>query len=239
MSLAGFLKEQRLLVVAPHADDETAGAGGLMARVKDAGGKVYVMVLSTGELDHFDGRRGTTHGSVRARELAAAMKVLEVDDFEIVMENSAQHLKLDTLPRMELTNIIERKARLCTENVDPTMIVLPAPSYNQDHEALYKAGITACRPHLPAHKSFQRFVLVADAPQLAWSVPPFFRPNYYADISGPFLKKKIRAYECHASQLRPSPSPASVEALRRLAAMRGAEISVTAAEAFECYRFVI
>jgi LmbE family N-acetylglucosaminyl deacetylase len=240
MSLEAFLRDQRVLVVAPHADDETAGAGGLIARVKAAGGKAYVMVLSTGELDHFDGKPGTTtHGSVRARELAAAMKTLGADDFEIVMENSHHHLKLDTIPRMELTNIIERTARLSTQNVDPTIIVLPAPSYNQDHEAIYKAGITACRPHLPAHKSFQRFVLVADAPQLAWSVPPHFKPNFYVDLSGPVLEQKIRAYECHASQLRPAPSPASVEALRRLAEMRGAEISVKAAEAFECYRFVI
>jgi len=54
-----FLGRQRLLVVAPHADDETAGAGGLMARIKDAGGKVFVMVMSTGDLLHFDdtGRR--------------------------------------------------------------------------------------------------------------------------------------------------------------------------------------
>jgi LmbE family N-acetylglucosaminyl deacetylase len=240
MTFDAFLKEQRLLVVAPHSDDETAGAGGLIARVKAAGGKAFVMVMSTGELDHFDGKPGaTTHGNVRARELAAAMKTLEVDDFEIVMENSDRHLKLDMIPRMELTNLIERQARLSTQNTDPTMIVFPAPSYNQDHEAVYKAGITACRPHLPAHKSFQRFVLVADAPQLAWSTPPFFRPNFYVDISGAALDRKIRAYQCHESQLRPSPSPASVESLKMLAEMRGREISVTAAEAFECYRFVI
>jgi LmbE family N-acetylglucosaminyl deacetylase len=240
VSLEAFLREQRLLVVAPHADDETAGAGGLIARVKAAGGRAYVLVLSTGELDHFDGKPGTrTHGSVRARELAEAMKVLGADDFEIVMENSDKHLKLDMIPRMELTNLIEREARLSTQKIDPTMVVFPAPSYNQDHEAVYKAGITACRPHLPAHKSFQRFVLVADAPQLAWSVPPYFKPNFYVDLPPEFLERKIRAYRCHASQLRPAPSPASVEALRRLAEVRGAEISTAAAEAFECYRFVV
>ena len=239
MSLEGFLKQQRLLVVAPHADDETAGAGGLIARVKAAGGKAFVMVLSTGELDHFDGKSGTTHGTTRAQELAEAMKVLEVDDFEIVMENSKQHLQLDVIPRMELTNLIERKARLSTQNTDPTMIVFPAPSYNQDHEAVYKAGITACRPHLHEHKSFQRFVLVADAPQLAWSIPPHFRPNFYVDLPDPFLDLKIKAFECHVSQLRPAPSPASAEALRKLAHMRGGEISMKAAEAFDCYRFVI
>ena len=36
--LDAFLSRQRLLVIAPHADDETIGAGGLIARVKAAGG---------------------------------------------------------------------------------------------------------------------------------------------------------------------------------------------------------
>jgi len=234
-----FLARQRVLVLAPHADDETAGAGGLMARVKDAGGKVFVLVMSTGDLLHFDATGKSTAKSTRKGELAAAMKMLGVDDWEIVYEDSEIHLRLETLPRRELTDQIERKARLSTEKTRPTMIVLPAPSFNQDHEALYKAGITACRPHLASMKSFQSFVLVADAPQLAWSGPPHFKPNFYVDISGRFLERKLKAYACHKSQIRPEPSQAGLGALRLLAESRGREISVAAAEAFECYRFVV
>lgn len=234
-----FLKDQRVLVVAPHADDETIAAGGLMARVKAAGGQVYVQVVSTGDLKHFDGRSHEVSKSTRREELAAAMQSLGVDDWEILIEDTDLHLRLDTLARRDLVAWIETKGRLSTEKVRPTMIVLPAPSYNQDHEAVYKAGITAARPHLPGAKAFQNFVLIGDAPQLAWSGPPHFRPNFYVDISGDAIAKKLRAFECHKSQLRPAPSPASAEALRLLAQMRGAEISVEAAEAFECYRFVL
>lgn len=233
-----FLARQRLLVVAPHADDETAGAGGLMARVKDAGGKVYVMVMSTGDLLHFDETGKETRKATRKDELADAMKTLGVDDWEIVFEDTKLHLRLETLPRRDLTDQIERRARLSTESVRPTMIVLPAPSYNQDHEAVYKAGLTACRPHLAAMKAFQNFVLVADAPQLAWGGAAF-RPNFYVDVSGKFLDLKLKAYACHASQIRPEPSQAGAGALRLLAEARGREISVEAAEAFECPRFVL
>src|SRR5579872_1100671 len=156
-----FLARQRLLVVAPHADDETAGAGGLMARIKDAGGRVFVMVMSTGDLLHFDDTGKKTKKKTRRDELAAAMKTLNVDGWEIVYEDTRLHLRLETLPRRELADKIERSSMLCTEKVRPTMIVLPAPSYNQDHEAVYKAGLAACRPHLHSHKSFQHFVLVA------------------------------------------------------------------------------
>lgn len=233
-----FLARQRVLVLAPHADDETAGAGGLMARVKDAGGKVFVLVMSTGDLLHFDATGKSTAKSTRKGELAAAMKMLGVDDWEIVYEDSEIHLRLETLPRRELTDQIERKARLSTEKTRPTMIVLPAPSFNQDHEALYKAGITACRPHLASMKSFQSFVLVADAPQLAWSGPPHFKPNFYVDISD-CLNLKLEAFSKHVSQQRPSPHMGSLEALRLLAEWRGREISVGAAEAYDCLRFVI
>ncbi|MFH1023819.1 MAG: PIG-L deacetylase family protein [Planctomycetota bacterium] len=232
-----FLRKQRLLVVAPHADDEVAGAGGLIARTKDAGGKVFVMVVSTGDLDHFDGRRGHTHGTTRDRELAAAMRLLRVDDYEILFRNSDQHLRMDALPRRDLVNWIERKGRLATEKTRPTMIVLPAPSFNQDHEAVHQAGITACRPHLATLKSFQRMVLVADAPQLAWGTVRF-HPNFYVEITK-FLPKKLAAFRCHRSQIRPSPHQGGVDALEYLARMRGREISVEAAEAFECLRFVV
>jgi LmbE family N-acetylglucosaminyl deacetylase len=232
-----FLSRQRLLMISPHADDETAGAGGLIHRVKQAGGEAYVMVMSTGNLDHFDGKSDNVNATTRADELANAMNVLGVDDFEILWPEDDLHLQLDTLPRKELINHIERKARLCTENVQPTMIILPAPSFNQDHEAVYKAGITACRPHLASLKAFQRVVLIADAPQLSWA-KEVFKPTFYVDISDS-LEVKLEAYRQHKSQQRPAPHQGGVEALRFLAKMRGTEISVEAAEAYEVARFVI
>ena len=234
-----FLSRQRLLVVAPHADDETAGAGGLMARVKDAGGKVYVMVMSTGDLLHFDDTGKKTKKKTRREELAGAMEALGVDGWEIVYEDTRLHLRLETLPRRELADQIERRARFSTEKTRATMIVLPAPSYNQDHEAVYKAGIAACRPHLASLKAFQSVVLIADAPQLSWTGSSLFKPNLYVDISGKFLEQKLRAFACHKSQVRPEPSQAGIGAIRLLAELRGREISVSAAEAFECHRFVL
>lgn len=234
-----FLRRQRLLVIAPHSDDETISAGGLVVRVREAGGQAYVMCFSVGDLKHFNKAKKTVKMDAREQELAAACRTLGVDAYDICYRDTDVHLRLDAVPRRDLVEWIERKSELSTEAVKPTMVVLPAPSYNQDHEAIYKAGITALRPHLPTDKAFQNFVLVADAPQLAWTPPPFFKPNFYVDISGAPLQKKLAAYRCHKSQVRPDPSHASAEALELLALQRGREISVAAAEAFECYRFVL
>jgi LmbE family N-acetylglucosaminyl deacetylase len=195
--------------------------------------------MSTGDLLHFDDTGKKTKKKTRKDELAAAMKTLGVDGWEIVYEDTRLHLALETVPRKELANQIERRAEFSTERTKPTMIVLPAPSYNQDHEAVYRAGLAACRPHLWNLKSFQNFVLVADAPQLSWSRATIFKPNFYVDISGRFLELKLKAFLCHQSQVRPEPSQAGVGAIRLMAESRGREISVEAAEAFECHRFVV
>ncbi|MCI0650855.1 MAG: PIG-L family deacetylase [Planctomycetes bacterium] len=232
-----FLSEQRLLVIAPHADDETIGCGGLMARMKAAGGQVFVQVLTVGDLDHYDGREGRTMAYTRAEELAAAMGVIGVDDFEILINDSDWHLRLDRMPRRDLINLFEREARLAIDKIKPTMVAIPAPSFNQDHVAVFHAAITACRPHLAALKPFQRMVLVADSPQLAWNSATF-KPNFYVDITQ-YLEVKLAAFAKHESQQRPAPHMGGIDSLRLLAEWRGREISVQAAEAYECMRFVM
>ncbi|MBF0197361.1 MAG: PIG-L family deacetylase [Planctomycetes bacterium] len=235
-ALEDFLSRQRLLVISPHADDETAGAGGLMLRIKEAGGEVYVMVLTVGDLQHYDSKDEKTFASERSVELGNAMNTLGVDDWEICFNDSDIHLRLDNIPRRDIVSRIERDSKLAIDRIKPTMLALPAPSFNQDHEILYKAGITAARPHLYTLKPFQRCVLTMDAPQLAWGEVNF-KPNFYVDISH-CLDKKIEAFNCHKSQLRPDPHQGGSEALRLLALSRGREISVQAAESYECMRFV-
>ena len=235
--MESFLSQQRLLVIAPHADDETIGCGGLIARIKAAGGKVFVQVLTVGDLDHYDGKNHKVAGNTRASELAEAMKVLSVDDWEILIKDSDLHLRLDHIPRRDLVNLFERESRLAIDNTQPTMLAIPAPSFNQDHEAVFKAAITACRPHLAEFKPFQRVVLIADSPQLAWS-RDVFKPNLYIDISD-CLDLKLLAFSKHVSQQKPAPHMGGIDTLRLLAEMRGREISVRAAEAYECLRFVV
>jgi LmbE family N-acetylglucosaminyl deacetylase len=64
-------KAERLLVVAPHPDDETLGAGGLAQRVLARGGTVRVVVITAGD-GYVEGVRHATGEPVpRPRELVA------------------------------------------------------------------------------------------------------------------------------------------------------------------------
>ena len=108
--MADFLAKQRLLVVAPHADDEAFGCAGTIAKVKALGGKVYVMVMTIGDLRQYHTRGKMVEGKVRQKEFVATMKSLGVDGYDIVFKDAYTHLRLDTLPRRDLIAIIDRKS---------------------------------------------------------------------------------------------------------------------------------
>ena len=51
--------EAAILILAPHADDETYGCAGTIAKAKALGAEVYVVVVTVGDLDHYDGHGGS------------------------------------------------------------------------------------------------------------------------------------------------------------------------------------
>jgi LmbE family N-acetylglucosaminyl deacetylase len=234
-----FLKKQRLLVISPHADDEAYGCAGTIAKIKDLGGEVYIMIMSIGDLKHYDGTGTVVNKETRKEEFIKTAEFLKVDGYDIVYEDSEKHLRLDAMPRRELIAAIERDSKVSIDKIKPTIVALPAISYNQDHCAVFHAGFTACRPHLPQIKPFQNIVLVYDNPTLFWNTAyEKFHPNFYVDITK-YIDVKLKAMSLHKSQLRESLHHCSIDNLNNLVRLRGREISVEAAEAFMCYRFVL
>lgn len=240
MTLADqFLAEQRLLVVSPHADDESFGCAGTIARIKDLGGKAYVMVCSVGDLKHYDGQEDVVTGGKRADELKSVMEYLEVDDYDILFHDAESHLRLDAIPRRDLISLIERESKLAYDRLQPTMVAIPVSSYNQDHEAVFRAAFTAARPGVPGIKPFQPLVLGYNNTSLFWSLErEKFHPNFYVDITG-YLDKKLTALSMHASQMRDDVHHSSVKNVEYTARLRGSEISVEAAEGYLCFRQVL
>jgi len=234
-----FLQKQRLLVIAPHADDECFGCAGTIARVKSLGGEVYVIVCSVGDLKHYDGKDGIVTGSRRIEELQQVMDFLQVDDWDVLYRDADSHLRLDAMPRRDLIAQFERDSKLALDRLQPTMLALPVSSYNQDHDAVFRAAFTAARPGVPSIKAFQRIVLGYDNTSLFWSLErEKFHPNFYIDISD-FLQKKLDALSMYESQMRDAIHHSSVQNVEYIARMRGREISVEAAEGYMVFRHVL
>jgi LmbE family N-acetylglucosaminyl deacetylase len=234
-----FLARQRLLVITPHADDETYGCAGSIARIKGLGGEVYVVLATAGNVVHFaEGNAKLVTHQTRLAEFESVMRLLKVDDWDLLYPDGQAHLALDMEPQRELIRLLETHGKLAIETVRPTMVMIPAPSYNQDHEALYRACVTATRPGVPGQRHVVPIVLAYDNTALFWSFgQERFQPTFYINISN-YLDIKIRAMWLHSSQVRPPIYHGSPESLELATRLRGREVSVEAAEGFSVLRAV-
>ena len=229
-----ILDNKTLLVLAPHPDDEILGCGGLMAKVKSLGGKVFVIMFAVGNVKQIGGESSTDK---RTKEVAKVMAHMNVDGYEIVYMDDEIHLKLDMMPRKNLIDIIESKSKFSINNIDPDIIAIPSLAcQNQDHEAVYHAAFTACRPRVKEGLNNAINVLVYEQVDNLWTSRGF-KPNFYVDISE-HLDIKIEALSLYASQMREEPNLRSIENVRRFSKLRGTEICAEAAEAFECCRYI-
>ena len=82
--------DTKLLVIAPHPDDEVLGAGGLMQRVRAAGGMVHVVYLTDGD--------GYPEG-VRAEQLDSTVLVELAKQIRVNVE--CQNPNVETSPKAE------------------------------------------------------------------------------------------------------------------------------------------
>lgn len=72
---------RRVLVLAPHPDDETFGCGGTLARHTAAGDPVRVVILTDGSRGDFSGRYQTEgYCQLRRQETLRAGKILGISD---------------------------------------------------------------------------------------------------------------------------------------------------------------
>ncbi len=232
-----FWKGRRLLVISPHPDDEVYGCGGTMAKAQAYGAEVFVVIASVSDLRFFE-KKSLVRCEERLGEVQRVAKILKWKDFDVLYTDTKKHMKLDTVPQFDLIALLESEGRLSIDRVKPDIVAIPAPSYNQDHRAVYDACITSLRIHAGGYKHCPGTVLVYDSPTLSWSpAEERFHPNFYVDITET-LAIKLKCVSAYASQKRDSRDPCSLESVEDLARTRGREIGHRAAEGFRLMRLV-
>jgi LmbE family N-acetylglucosaminyl deacetylase len=239
LDFPNLLNGARVLVIAPHADDETQGAGGTIAKAIDAGANVAVMVVSAAGIAQYRPTPGVVPLSTRLDELQRAMSILGVGQYEVLYIQEELHCGLDAIPRRDLVAKIERDGTFALDKFQPDIVLCPASSYHQDHQAVHDAVVAACRPHHRDVKPFVDWFLVYDQPQVHWvGGKQDFHPTLFVDISR-YEGRKLRALEAYKSQNQPFPHNASIPNIAAWTRCRGGQVSVAAAEAFQVYRMVM
>jgi LmbE family N-acetylglucosaminyl deacetylase len=220
----------RILVVAPHIDDETLGVGGTIARLAHEGHEIFVVVMAghgnipeqhlLGGHDRFDHIK--TEG-------AKAMKILGVKELLY------RELPVLMISKYYTTLEVNKLANDIVKEIQPNILFVPYLwDVHEDHRIFANAFCVAWRPNTEYGKNIREVYMYETVSETHWSMPfvePVFSPNVWFDISR-YLETKISAFSCFKSQLHSTPHARSLEAIESLAKWRGSQVSMNAAEAF-------
>ena len=223
-----FDDRQKILIVAPHPDDEVLGCGGTIKRLSQQNNEVFVLIMSRGKKGMYSEER--IH-NVR-EEAKKAHELLGVTD-TVFLDFPA--------PELDLVSVSElsRSISGVVKKFSPGIIFLPhRGDIHHDHKAVFNAGLVAARPGImcPVKKVFSYETL--SETELA---SPFgddtFIPDFFVGITQS-IESKIAAFKCFKSQIRNYPSSRSPEALEALAKLRGCSVGIPYAEAFMTIRII-
>ncbi|MEI9997255.1 MAG: PIG-L deacetylase family protein [Rhizomicrobium sp.] len=221
------MSPRKIVVIAPHPDDETLGAGGTIARFAAEGAEVAILVVS----GHLPPVYKPEVFETTLREANAAFQVMGVAHSEFLRIPAT---KVHETPVAELNGAIHGFVRRHA----PDTVLMPFPDRHIDHRAIFDACVVACRPVGPA---FPRTVLCYETlSETHWNVPGIeasFVPEYFVDTTA-YMDKKRAALSAYASQIDEAPSR-SIEACMALAKFRGSQNGCGYAEAFKVVRIVV
>lgn len=216
----------KVLVIAPHMDDEVLGLGATIARRVDGGDEVHVCVVAHRVYDHrFDAQRNEFEMECTRR----AQKVLGYAGLRFL------GLHDERLDACLQEIIIPLEA--CVADVRPDVVYVNHRGDNhQDHRAVFHAAMVTLRPAAnPGVRSIFCYETLSSTEQ-APPMPEFaFLPNAYVNVSE-HIERKLHALRCYETEARPFPHPRSEEAVLSLAKRRGSESGFAAAEAFTILR---
>ena len=221
----------RVLVIVAHADDETLGVGGAIARHVLNGDDVYAVSMT-------DGVGARTIHSLKEVETRAeaALKAATILGFKWIEGGNFPDNAMDTVPLLSVVKVIEN----IKQTVRPTLIYTHSSAdLNIDHRIVSQATLTAFRPQPNETWTEIRAFEIPSATDYGHrSVTNIFCPNLYIDVTCTW-EKKAEALNQYSMEMRPPPHSRSYVGLENLAKYRGNQVGVDYAEAFELIKRVI
>lgn len=216
----------KVLVIAPHMDDEVLGCAGAILRHVKEKDEVSVCFVACRIYNHAYNRE---KNAVQRRHAQRAKEVLRYQG-QVFFELPDERLDVSL---QDIIVLLEKYV----QQIKPEVVYLPfRGDNNQDHRSVFDAARVIFRP---AASRFVKGIYMYEVPSSTDQSPPLvesaFMPNYYINITK-FIDKKIKAFRCYQTEKRDYPHPRSEQALRVLAQKRGTEIGFEYSEAFMMLR---
>ena len=217
---------ERVLVWAPHCDDEAYGMGGTILKLHELGAQVFCCVVVCGDL-HFEHTNTVITREERVAEFDAVTRRLHCEGTVLPFRAET---RMDQIPIAEIVAAMER----VQDEVRADCWYMIGPSFHQDHRVVFEAAMAAARP---TRRSCPSQIFRYELPTYSGNPREWaFTAHVYEDI-GPYLEDKIEICGLYKSQIRPT-GMLSLDAIRRFAQTRGFESRCEAAECFEVIRII-
>ena len=220
--------KKRILIVAPHPDDETLGVGGAIAKFSANGDEVFVLMVS-GHLPPLYSRKDYEK---TVSEAYLAFNILGVTKSEFLEIPATM---IGDQPLHEINSKISK----IVNDFNPHMVFCPYPDRHVDHRLVFDSVMVATRP-VGVGRDIKIVATYETLSETHWNAPhiePNFTPNWVINISD-FIDSKLAALKCYKSQIQDFPAPRSIEAVEALAKFRGTQAGFGFGEAFHIVRMI-
>lgn len=212
----------KILVFAPHNDDEVLGVGGTIARYIQDGHKVYVCEVTSGS--NPERVKLLKQEALKAHEILGVTKTIFLD---------LPVIELANMPKKELNSAIEHVVK----EIKPNIAYIPHKGdMHIDHLIVAESAMVALRP--PNNPQLQAIYAYETLSETEWNIPSadnLFVPNVWVDITST-IDVKLKSMECYQSQLFAFPHPRSLEAMESLSKLRGSTVCKYNVESFMLIR---
>lgn len=208
----------KILVVAPHADDETLGCGGSLLKHKKNGDKIYWLLVTKLKKNHKD-------YNIKQKEIK---KVADMYNFDEVINLNLEPAKIHKIDFQTLIKFIEKQLKL----IKPDTIYVPyLNDIHSDHQIIARAMNTFSKWF--RYPYIKRFLVYETLSETNFNfINTNFEPNLFVDISDE-MKKKLNILKIYRSEISTHPFPRSQKSVESLAIIRGSSSGYNYAEAFK------
>lgn len=219
-----------VLVISPHPDDETLGAGGTILRYVNEGNNVYWLNITNMTPEY-----GYSNDVIekRQKEIQNVKTALGIKKFYDLK------LKPAGLESYPLNNIIQKIKEVFNE-IKPSVVILPYRyDAHSDHKIVFDAAYACTKSFRAPYIS--KVLCMEIISETNYSNPEYvFRPNYYVDMwGGELIDKKIEIASIYEGEMLAPPFPRNPEAIKSLASYRGSSCGKKYAESFMILKEII
>lgn len=215
----------KVLVFAPHNDDEVLGVGGTIAKYAAQGHEVFICEVTKSNTDEEINEERSE--ALAAHQLLGVKETIFLD-FPIVTLRETPLVKINA----EFLKVVE--------DIRPNIAFIPHKGdMHMDHTVVCHSAMVALRPINGIKvKNIYTYETLSET---EWNLPTVdnaYMPNVWSDISN-FIDIKKEAMNCYQSQLKQPPHPRTLEIIEALAKLRGSTVGVPFAESFMLVRRLI